>query len=99
MNYNGITPDDPGYATATAPLVHDEREPRAELQVFTLSGSYAFKGRGMQTQLFATVDNLFDKDPPIAAGGGFGGNVNGGTNAVFFDTLGRAFRLGVRMDF
>jgi outer membrane receptor protein involved in Fe transport len=53
----------------------------------------------MKTQVFAAIDNLFDKDPPIAAGSGFGGNTNGGTNAVFFDTLGRAFRVGVRMDF
>ena len=50
-------------------------------------------------QVFATINNLFDKEPPVAAGSGFGGNSNGGTNAVFFDTLGRAFRVGLRVTF
>jgi hypothetical protein len=36
---------------------------------------------------------------PTAAGSGFGGNANGGTNPVFFDTLGRAFRVGLRATF
>ena len=99
MNYYGITPGDPGYSTAAPPLVTMSANHVPSYSVYNLSGSYAFRGRGMQTQLFATVDNLFDKDPPIAACSGFGGNVNGGTNAVFFDTLGRAYRLGIRMDF
>jgi outer membrane receptor protein involved in Fe transport len=49
--------------------------------------------------LFAAVDNVFDKNPPIAAGSGFGGNANGGANPVFFDTLGRAFCVGLRATF
>jgi hypothetical protein len=47
----------------------------------------------MQTlQVYCVVNNLFDKTPPIAVGGGaFGAsNANGGTNAIFFDTLGRS---------
>lgn len=99
MNYYGITPADPGYATATAPLVTMSTNQVPSYSLYTLSGSYAWSGRGTQTQLFATIDNVFDKNPPIAAGSGFGGDVNGGTNAVFFDTLGRAFRLGVRVGF
>jgi iron complex outermembrane receptor protein len=71
--------------------------------VFSLSGSYKFEEIGplSSVQLFAAIDNVFDKDPPVApGGGGFGpSNVNGGTNAVFFDTLGRSFRLGVRTRF
>jgi iron complex outermembrane recepter protein len=72
-------------------------------QVFSLNGSYSFEDVGPLSglQVFAAVDNLFDKEPPVAPGGGpFGpSNANGGTNAVFFDTLGRAFRLGVRTTF
>jgi outer membrane receptor protein involved in Fe transport len=49
--------------------------------------------------LTARIDNLFDKDPPIAVGSGFGGNGNGGTNPVFFDALGRAYRVGLRATF
>jgi outer membrane receptor protein involved in Fe transport len=34
-----------------------------------------------------------------AYGAGFGGNGNGGTNPVFFDALGRSYRVGVRATF
>ena len=65
-----------------------------------VSGSYNFdlKG-GTQMQVFATINNLTDKDPPIAAGSGFGGNGNGGTNPVFYDAVGRALRVGLRVSF
>jgi outer membrane receptor protein involved in Fe transport len=52
-------------------------------------------------QVFAAVDNVFDKSPPIAVGGGPFGPSNGfgGSNPVFFDTLGRTYRVGVRTTF
>jgi outer membrane receptor protein involved in Fe transport len=67
--------------------------------VFGLSGSYEFESVGpvKNFQIFATVDNLFDRDPPIAAGNGANGN--GGTNPIYFDTLGRFYRLGLRTNF
>jgi outer membrane receptor protein involved in Fe transport len=72
-------------------------------QVFTLSGTYNFKDVGVVSnmQLYAVVDNLFNKQPPFASGAGAFGvnNGNGGTNPVFFDTLGRMYRVGVRMTF
>ena len=84
-----------------AARVSDNRVP--SYTVFGLSGSYRFENLGplSSLQMFAAVDNVFDKDPPVAVGGGAFGpsNTNGGTNAVFFDTLGRAFRLGVRSTF
>ena len=43
-----------------------------------------------RTEVFGTINNIFDKDPPFAAG-------VGGTNAVFYDMLGRTFRVGVRV--
>jgi len=50
--------------------------------LFNLSGSYDFKWFNLdKLQVFATVDNLFDKDPPFSAG------AVGGANAVFFDAL------------
>jgi len=71
--------------------------------VFSLSGSYMFSDMGplKSLQIFGVINNLFDKTPPIAVGGGaFGpGNTNGGTNAVFFDTLCRSYRLGLRTTF
>jgi len=52
-------------------------------------------------QLFGVVDNLFNKQPPFASGASAFGlsNGNGGTNPVFYDTLGRMYRVGVRMTF
>jgi iron complex outermembrane receptor protein len=59
------------------------------------SGSYDFpRTDGNGIQLFWVVNNLLDKDPPIAPGG----NAYP-TNPVFFDTLGLRYRAGVRMSF
>ncbi len=72
-------------------------------QIFTLSGSYRFENIGPlgQLQVYGVVDNVFDKQPPFSSGiTAFGlANANGGTNAIFFDTLGRMYRVGVRMNF
>ena len=100
MNYYGITPGDPGYATAALPLVTMSNNEVPAYSLFNLTGAYDFQLRGStKLQVFAAVENVFDKNPPIAAGAGFGGNGNGGTNPVFFDTLGRAFRVGLRATF
>ena len=62
--------------------------------IFNLSGSYDFKWFNLEKmQVFATIDNLLDKTPPFAAG------MVGGTNPVFFDALGRTYRVGMRMAF
>ena len=65
--------------------------------VTNLSGSYAFENLfGTKSfQVFGAIANVFDKDPPLA----LGANSNGGTNAVFFDTAGRSYRLGLRVAF
>jgi iron complex outermembrane receptor protein len=63
---------------------------------FSWSGSYDFEQRSgdNQLQVFWAINNLFDKDPPVAPGGnGFP------TNPVFFDTIGRRIRAGVRVEF
>jgi iron complex outermembrane recepter protein len=60
------------------------------------AGSYDFETRAddNQLQLFWSINNLLDKDPPIAPGGnGFP------TNPVFFDTMGRRIRAGLRVEF
>jgi iron complex outermembrane recepter protein len=59
------------------------------------SGSYDLGGKeGKGTQIFWAVNNLLDKNPPVAPGG----NAYP-TNPVFFDTLGQRIRLGVRFNF
>lgn len=99
MNYYGITPGEPGFATAAPPLVTMSMNQVPSYEVVTLSGSYTFESAGPEVQLFAAINNLFDEEPPIATGTGFGGSANGGTNPVFYDTLGRSLRLGVRVNF
>jgi outer membrane receptor protein involved in Fe transport len=63
----------------------------------TWAGSYDFNkstdGK-RSTQLFWSVNNLFDKDPPVAPGGNLYP-----TNPVFFDTIGARVRAGVRLNF
>jgi outer membrane receptor protein involved in Fe transport len=48
-------------------------------------------------ELFGNIDNVFDKDPQFASGGaGFG---VADTNPIYFPTLGRTYRVGMRMQF
>jgi iron complex outermembrane recepter protein len=70
--------------------------------LFGLNGSYSFKdGPATGLTLYAQVNNLFNKQPPVTGGASaFGtGNGNGGTNPIFFDTLGLAYRVGLRYTF
>jgi outer membrane receptor protein involved in Fe transport len=111
MNYLANVPGDPGYpgvptaADGTALPGGTTMSTNAvpSYAVFALSGSYSFDNLGnlRGLQVFAVIDNLFDKDPPVAAGVGNTGpvNNNGGTNAVFYDTLGRSFKIGARTTF
>ncbi|HTP40346.1 MAG TPA: TonB-dependent receptor [Steroidobacteraceae bacterium] len=61
---------------------------------FSLNGSYDLKVSGTkQCELFATVNNLLDKDPP------YSGGYLSGASPQFHDVLGRAYRMGVRLKF
>jgi outer membrane receptor protein involved in Fe transport len=44
-------------------------------------------------ELFLGVQNLLDRDPPVAPSN------QGSTNMILFDPLGRSYRAGVRMQF
>lgn len=101
MNYLGVTPEDANYATAPANWTRMDVNSVPSYQVFGLNASYSFEDLGFAKtlQFWGGIENLFDKDPPIATGTGFGGATNGGTNAVFYDTMGRYFKVGVRASF
>lgn len=59
-----------------------------------LAGVYRFQtGATKQLELFAKVENLFDKDPPVVAAIGAASLQ---TNPVLYDVVGRAYRVGVR---
>lgn len=61
-----------------------------------VSGAYDLlsSDNGKRLELFATVNNLFDKDPPVSV------SPNAfPTNQVLFDTIGRNVTVGVRFAF
>ena len=67
-----------------------------------LNATYSFReGAASGLSLYVQVNNVFNKRPPVTGGAtAFGsGNNNGGTNPVFFDTLGLAYRVGFRYTF
>jgi outer membrane receptor protein involved in Fe transport len=62
---------------------------------FALNGSYNLKvGDMKQFQVFGSINNLFNKDPPFSGGGTLSG-----ASAGYHDTMGRAYRMGVRLKF
>ena len=85
----------PGAATNLLPNSVTDNTVQSRVYV-TWSGSYDFAQQGGDSsmQLFWTINNLFDKNPPVAPGGN-----DFPTNPVFFDTIGRRFRVGVRFNF
>lgn len=61
------------------------------------STSYDLKMGGRTLQLFAAVNNLLDKDPPVVAPGPAGSAyATPATNQSLYDLLGRTYRVGVR---
>mgnify|MGYP002140870801 CR=1 FL=1 len=54
-------------------------------------------GEGRKFEPFVTINNLFDKDPPLIPGTVPG--VNMPTNIAVYDIVGRAFTAGVRVKF
>jgi outer membrane receptor protein involved in Fe transport len=82
--------------TATRPDVADNTI--GSVTYVNLSGGYTWEVSGGKLELYADVQNLLDRDPPIvpaqfdASLGQTGNQVNAG----LFDLLGRRFTLGVR---
>jgi len=87
---NFVGPDQDGYAPTLPNSVDNNNVPgRFYLD---LSAQYTIHGgNGQQYQIFGTINNLLDKDPPIIPG------ATGGTNQILFDPIGRAFKMGVRV--
>ncbi len=70
--------------------------------LFGLNATYQFAQQTLNgLQLFVQINNLLNKTPPFTGGENeFGpANAYGGTNPIFFDTLGLAYRVGFRLKF
>ena len=97
-NIQRIGPEDPGYDPTVTNSISTNRVDGASY--FGLAMSYEIPlggGNDRYVELFGTIDNLFDRKPPISPGGGGGGGSNYPTNPVYFDTFGSRFRAGVRV--
>jgi outer membrane receptor protein involved in Fe transport len=64
----------------------------ASATYFNLNGSFGF-GEDKRYEVFAQVNNLFDKSPPPAPQAQFP------SNPVYFDLIGRSYKAGVRFNF
>jgi iron complex outermembrane receptor protein len=84
-----IAPGDPGYTTTNVNSINNNSV--ASATYLNLSGSYDLSSH---FTVFATIDNVLNRSPPVAPGG------NGyPTNPVYFDTYGMTWRLGVKASF
>ncbi len=85
-------PDDSGYNPALSFSASDNNTPN--YFVFNLNASYDLAMFDIERlQVFGSINNLLNKDPPFSTGG------VAGSNAINFDTLGRTYRMGVRAKF
>ena len=95
---NRIGPEDAGYDPTRENSINTNRVKGASY--FGLAMSYQIpmgSGGDRYIELFGAVDNLFDRKPPIAPGGGSGGGSNYPTNPVYYDTFGSKWRAGIRV--
>jgi len=79
-------PGDAGYDVTKSNSISSNRVDSSFL--VDLSASVDINSR---FELFGAINNVFDKDPPLAASG------QGGTNQIYFDAIGRYFKVGLRV--
>lgn len=87
-----LDPSDPGYSPTLINSTNDNHV--ASATYVNLFGNYDFSLTGdTSVQLFASVSNLFDKEPPFAP------ELQYPTNPTYFDQIGRTWRAGLRVRF
>jgi len=101
LNADWIGPEDDGYAPTLRNSVTTNRVKAATY--VNLAFSYALPvgvGDRSEVEIFGGIDNLFDKKPPIAPGGGVSvGATAYPTNPTYFDTFGMRWKAGIRASF
>ncbi|HTP40615.1 MAG TPA: TonB-dependent receptor [Steroidobacteraceae bacterium] len=94
---NGINNVSYNLPAATRPDIDDNTV--GSVTYLNLSGSYSWDLHGGKLQLYAEIQNLLDRDPPVVPAlfdASLVQTGNGGTNAGLYDLLGRRFTLGVK---
>jgi outer membrane receptor protein involved in Fe transport len=86
-HYNNafIGPDQAGYSPTLSNSINNNVVP--SMTYVNLGASYDFGGKDRR-ELFVTVDNLFDRTPPLPA-----------NNNAYYDLMGRTVRAGLRVSF
>jgi outer membrane receptor protein involved in Fe transport len=91
-NATWLDPTQPGYNPASPLSVNDNTID--SWTSATVSARYRLPVNNDRSwELFVTVNNAFDEDPPLAPDGAYP------TNAAFYDQIGRAYRVGIQADF
>jgi len=101
LNKERIGPEDPGYDPSLPNSISTNRVKSATY--FNIAMSYQIPFGSSEddyVEVFGSIENLFDKKPPIAPGGGVSvGATAYPTNPVYFDTFGMRWRAGMRVRF
>lgn len=95
---NRIGPEDPGYDPTLENSINTNRVKGASY--FNIAMSYQIPigtSGGRHVEVFAAMENIFDRKPSVAPGGGSGAGSNYPTNPAYFDTFGSRFRTGLRV--
>jgi iron complex outermembrane receptor protein len=98
LNVERIGPEDEGYSPGLQNSISTNRVD--SVTYFGLAMTYRIplgQDKDRNFEIFGTMDNIFDKKPPVAPGGGGLGGSNYPTNPVYFDTFGSRFRAGIRV--
>ena len=87
-----LDPSDAGYSPTLINSTNDNHV--ASATYVNLFGSYDFSVAGdTSVQLFGSISNLFDKEPPFAP------ELQYPSNPTYFDQIGRTYRAGLRVKF
>jgi len=88
-----LGPGQAGYSTTYPASINNNSVGGAVYWNLTLTYTLPFfNENGRSLQVFGVLDNIFNRFPPVAPGG------NGyPTNPVYFDTYGRTWKAGVRL--
>ncbi|MBN8819055.1 MAG: TonB-dependent receptor [Sphingomonas sp.] len=97
-NVQRIGPEDAGYSPQLTNSITTNRVKGASYFNIAMSYQIPLGGTGDRSiELFGSLDNIFDRTPPVSPGGGGGGGSNYPTNPVYFDTFGSKWRAGIRI--
>lgn len=89
---NFIDPSQPGYVNTSSSAVNNNQVPSRVY--FDLSSTLKIAtGNGHSMEIFGSINNLLDQDPPGLP------DPTVGTNQILFDPVGRAFKFGARVHF